>query len=245
MMPSKVQMSLVFSCFLSCFSGEFYEKPHLSFWSLLPLWRWLSSPLSSRLSFHLQWTEGRWQMSPLPPWSVLWQACNSRALRCSPVSCWVNTSALLLFQCQISPLFFNNGCYWYFSLYWFSSELKRKRSKHLFCFEIVFPLKNMQASFQVFFSCLFQSRRYVYCKVFWNCCLNLYLYLCVGFIHGLRDQSNMPKIYLMFHQSLGRQYTHELQNQTDNWEQQMSFTWSLLSLSRTGSRCPQQDKIHN
>lgn len=155
MMPSKVQMSLVFSCFLSCFSGEFYEKPHLSFWSLLPLWRWLSSPLSSRLSFHLPWTEGRWRMSPLPPWSVLWQACNSRALRCSPVSCWVNTSALLLFQCQISPLFFIMGAIDIFHFTGFRLSWRERGQNICFALKLFFLLKICRHRSQCFFSAYF------------------------------------------------------------------------------------------
>lgn len=133
----------------------------------------------------------------------------------------------------------------YWVLFIFFTLLVSSEQNICFALKLFFLLKICRHRSQFFFPCLFQSRPNVYCKVFSNCCLNVYLYLCVGFKHGLRDQSNMPKIYLMFHQSLGSQYTQKLQNQTDNWEQQMSFTWSLLSLSRTGSRCPQQDKIHN
>lgn len=92
---NQAKYSSVFLCLLfsSFFSGEFYQRPSLSFRPLLPLWHWLSTPLPHRVSLHFLGTEGCWRMPPLPPWTVLWQACNSRALRCSPVSCWVNTSA--------------------------------------------------------------------------------------------------------------------------------------------------------
>lgn len=86
--------------FLTFFSGEFHTKPSLSFWPLLPCWHWTSSPLPCRLSVHLPRTEGGWWLSPLPTWSLLWQACISWAFRCSPLSCRVNTSPLLLFHCQ-------------------------------------------------------------------------------------------------------------------------------------------------
>lgn len=95
--------ALGFLFFISI-SGKFYQKPSLPLWLLLPLRHWLSTPLPHRLSLHLPRTEGARGMPTLPPWTVLWQTCNSWALRCSPMSCWVITFALSPFQFKTSPL---------------------------------------------------------------------------------------------------------------------------------------------
>lgn len=90
-----------FLCVLDfCHSGQFDTQPSLSSWPLLPCWHWATSPLPRRLSFHLPRTERGWGMLPLSPRSLLWQACISGPLRCSPLSCRVNTSPLLLFDGQ-------------------------------------------------------------------------------------------------------------------------------------------------
>lgn len=82
--------------FLPTFLGEFYWKPYLSFWPLLPSWCCVSSPLPPRVSFCVPGPEERRWMSALPSWSVLWQARNSGTLGRSSLSCWVNTFAYVL-----------------------------------------------------------------------------------------------------------------------------------------------------
>lgn len=86
------------------FLGEFNQKQPLPSWLLLPLWYWLSPPLPPRLALQFPRTERTWRMPALPLWTVLWQACDVWAVRCSPMPCWVNTPAVLLFLFQIPPL---------------------------------------------------------------------------------------------------------------------------------------------
>lgn len=158
---NQAKYSSVFSMFLffCFFPGEFYQKPSLSFRPLLPLWHWLSTPLPHRISLHLLGTEGCWWMPPMPPWTVLWQACNSRALRCSPMSCWVNTSATSVSSphsdCTVLPFFHNR--YLLCWLHWF--HLWRRWSKKIFFFPSL-PLS-------VSPSCLIQSVLTLYLKAFW------------------------------------------------------------------------------
>lgn len=82
--------------FFLLFSGKFVWKSSLSAWPALPCRHWLSTPLPCWFFLHRSRTKGSWWMHTLPPWTVLWQSCNSRAFTSAPVSGWVNTTITLL-----------------------------------------------------------------------------------------------------------------------------------------------------
>lgn len=100
------------------FLGEFYWKSYLPIWPLLSPWYCISSPVPPRHSFCVPGIKERKWMSTLPSGNVLWQARNSNALRCSPLSRRVNTFACVLLQWEDLI----------FLLYWFV------KSKYFLCF---------------------------------------------------------------------------------------------------------------
>lgn len=117
--------------FLPLFLGEFYWKPYLPIWPLLSPWYCISSSLPPRHSFCVPGTKERKWMSALPSGSVLWQACNSSALRRSPLSCRVNTFS---FFCAFSKRGFN----FFFHYFIVLSELKGISQNICFAFRHFF-----------------------------------------------------------------------------------------------------------